>query len=98
MVCSPGLGFDGIVVSLIARHNPIGILASGLFFGALQNGARNMERIMDVPKSMVEIVQGMIILAVSTQFLFLKFKHRKGPRSLRKYFSLKGLFKRNQTE
>ncbi len=95
---NPGLGFDGIVVSLIARHNPIGILASGLFFGALQNGARNMERIMDVPKSMVEIVQGMIILVVSTQFLFIKFKQRKGQKSLRKYFSLKGFLKRDQKE
>lgn len=65
---SLGLGFDGIVVSLLAKNHPIGILVSGLFFGALKNGAMNMERLTDVPRSMVEIVQAIFVLLVSAQF------------------------------
>lgn len=38
-----GLGFDGIVVSLLANNNPIGVLFSAFFLGAIRNGALNME-------------------------------------------------------
>ncbi|MDE0442576.1 MAG: ABC transporter permease [Gammaproteobacteria bacterium] len=65
---SLGLGFDGIVVSLLAKNHPIGIIASGFFFGALRNGAMNMERLTDVPRSMVEVVQAIFVLLVSAQF------------------------------
>jgi simple sugar transport system permease protein len=65
---SHGLGFDGIVVALLAKNNPFGVLFSGLFLGALRNGAMNMERITDVPRAVVEIVQSIIILMVSARF------------------------------
>lgn len=75
---SAGLGFDGIVVALLARNHPIGILLSGFFFGALRNGAMNMERITDVPRAMVEIVEAVIVLAVSAQFAFRLWRRRVG--------------------
>lgn len=65
---SHGLGFDGIVVALLAKNNPLGVLLAGFFFGALRNGAMNMERVTDVPRAMVEIVQAIIVLLVSAQF------------------------------
>jgi simple sugar transport system permease protein len=74
---SAGLGFDGIVVALLARNHPIGVIVSGLFFGALRNGAMNMERITDVPRAMVEIVQSIIILAVSAEFAIDLRRKRK---------------------
>ncbi len=76
---NPGLGFDGVVVALLAQNNPIGILFSGLLFGALRNGAMNMERITEVPRAMVDIIQAVIILAVTAQFTIKYFsvKQRK---------------------
>lgn len=71
---NPGLGFNGIVVSLIAAHHPIGIIFSGLFFGALSNGARYMERLVDVPRAMVEIVEGLIILAVAARVMIVRWR------------------------
>lgn len=73
---NPGLGFNGIVVSLIAGHNPIGIIFAGLFFGALRNGARYMERLVDVPRAMVEIVEGLIILAVAGRITILRWRKK----------------------
>jgi general nucleoside transport system permease protein len=73
---NPGLGFNGIVVSLIAAHNPIGVIFSGLFFGALRNGARYMERLVDVPRAMVEIVEGLIILAVAARITILRWRKK----------------------
>ena len=77
---SLGLGFDGIVVSLLAKNHPIGIIVSGFFFGALRNGAMNMERLTDVPRSMVEVVQAIFVLLVSAQFAmgyFSNFRERR---------------------
>ena len=74
---SSGLGFDGIVVSLLANNNPIGILFSGWFFGALKVGSMNMERITEVPRAMVDIVESIIILLVSAQFVFKLWKQNK---------------------
>lgn len=65
---NPNLGFEGIVVSLLANNNPIGVIFSGLFFGALKNGGMNMERSTDVPSAMGDVVQAIIILIISAQF------------------------------
>lgn len=78
---NPGFGFDGIVVSLLAYNNPLGIIFSGAFFGALRNGGINMERMTDVPSAVTEIVMGFIILTISANFimpkLFRRFKKDK---------------------
>ena len=81
---SLGLGFDGIVVSLLAKNHPIGIIASGFFFGALRNGAMNMERLTDVPRSMVEVVQAIFVLLVSAQFAVNHWSNRTVKRGWRR--------------
>lgn len=63
-----GVGFDGLVVALLAGNHPIAILFSAFFFGALRNGAINMERVTSVPRAAVDIVQGVIILFITAQF------------------------------
>jgi simple sugar transport system permease protein len=64
---NPGIGFDGVVVSLLAKNNPVGVIFAGFFFGALRNGALNMERFSEVPAAVSDVVQAIIILIVSAQ-------------------------------
>ncbi len=59
------LGFDGIAVALVGRNHPLGVVASALFFGALFAGATQMGFQAGVPIDMIQIVQGIIILAVA---------------------------------
>jgi ABC-type uncharacterized transport system permease subunit len=66
---STGLGFDGIVVSLLAKNNPLGVIASGIFFGALRTGSTAVERTTEVPRAMVTIFQSIIVLGVTAQGL-----------------------------
>lgn len=76
------LGFDGIVVSLLADNDPVGIIVSGLFFGGLRNGAMSMERLTNTPRAMVDIVNAIIILMVSAQFVIKFIKKQKSTKAV----------------
>jgi len=61
---SPGFGFDGIAVSLLVNNNPLGVIFSGILFGALRSGSEMMQITAKIPSVLVFAIQGLIILAV----------------------------------
>jgi ABC-type uncharacterized transport system permease subunit len=61
----PGYGYTAIAVGLVGQNNPIGIVLSGLLFGALSAGAPHMQAEAGVSKEIVSVLQGLIILAVA---------------------------------
>ena len=66
---SPGYGFTSIAVALLGATNPIGVMFSALFFGALQNGALSMQALAGVPKDLIAVVEGLVILFVAVRRL-----------------------------
>jgi len=58
-------GFDGITVSLLGRNHPIGIIFSAIFLGALRAANPVMQIQAGVPKEIVIIMQGIIILFIA---------------------------------
>jgi simple sugar transport system permease protein len=63
---SPGYGYTAIAVALIAGLSPVGIIASGIFFGALETGAIALQREFAVPSSLASVVEAALIIAVLT--------------------------------
>lgn len=61
---SPGFGFTAIAVALLARLNPLAIIATGILFAGLETGALAMQRDAGVPAAVVYIVEAVIILVV----------------------------------
>jgi ABC-type uncharacterized transport system permease subunit len=61
---SPGYGYDGIAVALLAGSNPLGVIASAAFFGALRAGANAMQQATGLETSVVLIIQALTILFV----------------------------------
>lgn len=61
---SPGYGFTGIVVALLAKLNPLAAIFSALLFGGLLVGGDSMQRAADIPVMMVYIIQGLVVLMV----------------------------------
>lgn len=61
---SPGYGYTAIAVALLARLNPLGVLATALLFGALEAGASAMQRDAAVPSVVVSVVEATLILLV----------------------------------
>mgnify|MGYP002778691652 CR=1 FL=1 len=61
---SPGYGYTAIAVALLARLHPLGVLASGALFGALEAGAGAMQRDAGVPAVVVVAVEALLVLLV----------------------------------
>ena len=61
---SPGYGFTGIAVALLARLNPLGVVVTGVLFGALEAGAGAMQRDAGVPAVAVYVVEAVVIVVV----------------------------------
>ena len=61
---SPGFGFTGIAVALLARLNPLGVIGTGILFAALETGAAAMQREAGVPAVVVYVVEATIIIVV----------------------------------
>jgi general nucleoside transport system permease protein len=61
---SPGYGFTAIAVALLARLHPLGVVATGILFGALEAGAGAMQRDAGVPAVAVYVVEAVVIVVV----------------------------------
>lgn len=71
-------GFDGIAVALIGQLHPIGVVLSALFFAALNVGSNSMELMTNVPSSIAEIIQSIIIFFVVGGSIFIEKDFLKG--------------------
>jgi general nucleoside transport system permease protein len=68
---SAGYGFAGIVVALLARNSPLGVVPAALLFAALRQGGGLMEARVGISSAVVLITQGLVILLVAgAGFLF----------------------------
>lgn len=68
---SPGYGYSAIAVALLAKANPLGIILTALFFGGLSQGAGSMQRLAQVPVTVVYILEGLVVLFVlSGEYFF----------------------------
>lgn len=73
---SAGLGFDGIIIALLARNHPIGVLIAALFYAYIQVGAQTMQIGSDMPREVAVIIQVMLVLLVSSQAIFNYLKQK----------------------
>lgn len=84
---NPGLGWDGMLIALLGRHSPAGILIAAIFYSALKTGADNINMYTQVPKEIVSVIQSLMILFLAAQFLNERYsllhawKARKGAKA-----------------
>lgn len=76
---SGGIGFIGIVVALLARLNPLGVLPVALLYGGLSVGAEAMQRTTGAPSSITSILQALIVLLVLVSPVALRWRLRWRP-------------------
>jgi len=61
-----GLGFTGIAVALVGQNHPLGVVVSAVLFGALQNGAVEIDMMTLFPRELILVLQALIIFFVAS--------------------------------
>jgi ABC-type uncharacterized transport system permease subunit len=76
----PGYGFDGIAVALLGNNHPAGILLSACLFGALNNGALQMQSRAGITNNLIGVIQAIMIFFIATDSV-VKWRRpwKKGP-------------------
>lgn len=59
-----GLGYDGIAVALMANSNPLAVILTSLFFGALRAGAGKMQVVVGIETPIAQVIQALAVLFV----------------------------------
>jgi general nucleoside transport system permease protein len=79
----PGFGFDGIAVALLGRNHPLGVIVAALLFGILERGAPAIQMMSGVPKSVVDVVQGVVIFLVAADLIVRNLIIRRRAREVK---------------
>jgi simple sugar transport system permease protein len=66
----PGFGFDGFMVTIIAKNRPLLVPFAAFFIGYLRSGADLMAFNADVAQEVVKIIQGLILILVASEAFF----------------------------
>jgi len=73
---TPGYGWTGIVVALLARNNPLMVPLAACFIAYMNVGADIMARNSDVGREMVSIIQGVMMILIAADALLQGWKQR----------------------
>ncbi len=67
---SPGYGFDGIVVAFLAQLSPLAAPVAAFFLSGLKVGGLIMQRAVGLESTVVEAIQGLLIIFVAASLAF----------------------------
>ena len=82
---SPGYGWDGIIVAIMASKNPLYVPLSAAFLAYIRVGAQNMGRYTDVSPELVKIIQAIIIIFLTAEGLFTSETFRASFKKLKEH-------------
>ncbi|MPM30059.1 hypothetical protein SDC9_76601 [bioreactor metagenome] len=71
-----GHGFDGLLVAVLARRNPVLVPIAALFLAYIRIGADVVNTTGDIPTEFVTVIQGIIILLVAAESFMAGTKNR----------------------
>ena len=74
------IGWDGIMVALVAKNNPIAAVITSIIWGMIKAGSLSMERMTSVNIVLVTLVQSLFVLLITVDFrkLIQQFTARIG--------------------
>lgn len=73
---SPGFGYSGIVVAMLASLHPLGVVLSALFIAILSIGADSMSRALNISNYIADVATAVSLLAILVCMMFTKYRIR----------------------
>lgn len=74
---SPGFGYAGIVVAMLAALHPAGVVAAALFVATVFVGADAMSRATGVPSFIADVIVALSLLTMLVALLFTTYRVRR---------------------
>lgn len=74
---SSNYGYTGIIIALLARQNPLGVIVAAIFFGGLVTGVTRMQIVTKVPVALVYAIQGIVLLFLLTAEVAARYRIRR---------------------
>lgn len=72
------VGWDGVLIAMLAKNNALGVIASGMIFAIFKNGALGMEQVANVPSDLSNVLLSVLILVITArQFIGILLRPRK---------------------
>jgi simple sugar transport system permease protein len=73
---SPGYGYTGIVIAMLAALSPLGVVPAAIFFAVVITGAEGMSRATGVPVYLADVIQGVALICMLAALLFTQYRIR----------------------
>ena len=74
---SPGFGYSGIVVAMLAGLNPFGVVLSALFVASMFVGVDGMSRALHVPSFLADVAVSLSLLAMLVALFLVNYRIRR---------------------
>ncbi|QPF75975.1 ABC transporter permease [Roseateles sp. DAIF2] len=73
---SPGYGYSGIVIAMLAGLHPLGVVAAAVFVAGLLVGADSMSRAVGVPTYIADVIVATALIAMLVSSLLINYRIR----------------------
>ncbi|HVR53314.1 MAG TPA: ABC transporter permease [Pseudorhodoferax sp.] len=73
---SPGYGYSGIVIAMLAGLHPLGVLLAAVFVAGVLVGADSMSRAIGVPTYLADVMVATALISVLVAALFAQYRLR----------------------
>jgi simple sugar transport system permease protein len=74
---SPGYGYSGIVIAMLANLHPLGVVLAALFTATVFVGADGMSRSMGIPSYIADVTVALSLLAMLVALFFTQYRIRR---------------------
>ena len=71
-----GYGFSGVLIAFLARNHPLAATVVALLIATLFVAGRNLQVFYQIPFSMVQLIQAILVIAVASADFFLRHRLR----------------------
>ena len=73
---SPGYGYTGIVIAMLAGLSPLAVIAAAIFVAGVLVGADSMSRVISVPNYIADVIVAVALLSILTSTMLARYRLR----------------------
>ena len=74
---SPGYGYSGIVIAMLANLHPLGVILASLFIATMFVGVDGMSRVLGVPSYIADVTVALSLLTMLVAIFFTQYRIRR---------------------